>query len=222
MPRKSRTATGHSTEEPRVGALARAGFVRVPDNAARRYIDPRGREVSYREAFRRATGTTLERASRTGKFRNTTTAVLKEIRDAAREGRLSTARLVDAAAERRLARRSVKSLMRGHTFKSATARGVSTAATEGVSSVERRSLVGRLLAVLHAGESGAGFRRKKGETREAYRIRTIGFTNERRFLKERNPSKYRRLFGPTSPKARLLVAMGRREANATYDVGETP
>lgn len=207
----------------RKGRLAAAGFRRVPNEPARRYIDPRGREVSYREAFRRATHRSLEAASRAhaGKYERTT-SVAKDIRTAAREGRLSSLKLLTPREERRLARRSIKSLMRGHTFKSALARGTSTARTEGRSTVERRTSYGRLLGVLHEGESGRGFRRRKGESRERFRVRLAAWNDERRALRLNNPKKYRRLFGANSRKARLLVAMGRREASATYDVGETP
>lgn len=206
----------------RVGKLRRKGFVLV-DAVRRRYRDPKGKVVSYRQAFRRATGRTLEVASEAhkGKFSRTTT-VAKEMRDAAREGRLSDARLLSVEEERRLGRRSVKSLMRGHTFRSALARGASSARREGISSVERRSAFGRLLAVLQAGESGTGFRRRKGETREQFRVRTVAWESERQRLRASNPTRYKRLFGAKSRKARLLVAMGRRDAGATYDVGETP
>ena len=207
----------------RVGKLAAKGFA-LTDREHRRYTDRQGREVSYREAFLRATGRSLEKASaaHAGKFTRTTT-VAKEIRTAARDGLLSKAKLLSASEERRLRERTLKSLMRGHTFGSALSRGTSSAKTEGISSVERRSAFGKLLGILHEGESGGGLvRRRPKETRASFENRRRLFETQRQRLRTSNPREYRRLFGATSRKAKLLVAMGRREANATYDVGETP
>lgn len=202
-------------KEKTVGKLKAAGYV-LTDKVRRRYTKG-GREVSYRTAFLKATGRSLEKASaaHAGKYK-ATTRVAKEIRDAARLGHLSDAKLISKAQERRLGERTIKSLMRGHTFKSALRRGLSAAKSEAEHpSVERRSVFGRLLGTLHEGESGSGFRRPQ-------RYGGLPQLDERLYLKRHHPQKYRRLFGANSRKAKLLVAMGRRSAEATYDVGETP
>lgn len=199
-------------DRKRRGRLAEAGF-RATGAAARRYIDTEGRvgrrgaEVSYRAAFASATGTTLEKASRKGKFNRTLDAA-RRIRDAAADGKLSAAKVLTEPQERRLADRTLKSLMRGHTFKSALSRGTSYAKGGDVPPVERRTTYGKLLAVLHDDVShpfGAP------ESDRVYRRRAV-----------LSPRAYARRFGPSSKKAKLLVAMGLRDADAQYDVGETP
>jgi len=190
------------------GRLAAKGFLRIPDRPERRYRDPQGRDVSYREAFERATGRTLEAASRKGKFERTL-SVARRIRDAAADGELSRLKVLDVDREKLLGHRTLKSLMRGHTFRSALARGTAYGRAGIGAPVERRTTYGKLLAVLHDDIPHRG-----PSQSEADRV-----LERREFL---SPASYRRRFGPDSRKAHLLVAMGLRDPDARYDVGETP
>lgn len=208
----------------REGKLAAAGF-RSSGKKARRYIDtegrlgPKGREVSYRAAFQKSTGRSLEKAvHEKGKFRRTLDTA-HAIRDAAERHDLSKLKVVTVAEERRLLRSSVKTLMRGHSFKSSLRRGISAERRGEPSPIERRTPYGKLLAVLHddirmpPAISATG---KLGWLKEHERV-----AFRRRYYGGRTKA-YLRRFGPNSRKAKLLVAMGLRDAGATYDVGETP
>lgn len=169
------------------GRLADAGFLRLPGAAERRYLTTDARELTYRQAFAAARGEPLEAAVKVrGKFRDEH-RVASQVREAARRGELSKARLVSRREERELARATIRALVKGHGKRGQFLPG------EDPIFGERR-----------------GDRRKPVERKTLYSAKILAVLDD---MGDNSPS---------GKKARLLVAMGRRDAGADYDVGETP
>jgi hypothetical protein len=192
----------------RPGKLAEAGFVRVEGRAERRYRDPKGREVSYREAFRRATGRSLERATEerggTGTFRDLF-RLASQVRTAARNGLLSEAGLATPRQEASLAGKTLRQLTRGHGPSAGTKAGLRH------EPIERRSLFSKL--VLQRLEQDVIVERRTDESFAEYmnRVRAARYS-----------ARGQNVVGPNSEKAILLVVLNRRAPEAEYSVGDTP
>jgi hypothetical protein len=192
----------------RKGRLEAKGFERVEGSAARRYIDPSGKEVSYREAFRRATGRSLEVATEerggTGSYRELF-RLARQVRTAAQNGLLSDAGLADRRQEQALASKTLRQMTRGHGESTAT-----KAALRG-REPERTSLFSRL--VLQRLQADIVVERRSDESFSEYmnRVRAARYSKAGQAI-----------VGPTSDKAKLLVVLNRRAPEAEYSVGDTP
>lgn len=190
------------------GKLAAAGFERVADDPRRRYLDLDGKEVSYREAFRRATGRSLERATEerggVGEYRELF-RLASQVRTAARNGLLSEAALASPSQERALAGKTLRQMTRGHGESSATKRALRG------DEPERRSLFSKL--VLQRLQADVSTERRPEESFAEY---------VRRVQVARYSRKGQNIVGPNSEKALLLVVLGRRAPEADYNVGDTP
>lgn len=214
----ARRAVALRAEEARVGWTPLGG-------TSRRWRDPKGKVVSYRTFFERTTGRSLEEAVRerhpeiapelarrgkSGKF-DAETRTASQIRQAARDGKLSADEILTHQQERALASKGLRQMLKGHYLSEATKAGVSG------EEPERRTLYGRLVAMLQkstvpkpkereymAPESAT--RKEKLQARDAYRKARDAWEEEN---------------GPYSKKADLLRAMGRK-TDFEYAVGETP
>lgn len=183
-----------------VGRIRAAGFVQITgDEAGRRYRSPDGREVSYRQAFKEARGETLEAAVKNPGAFSDELRIAERVRFLARNGLLSETTAVTKADERKLSRMTLRQITKGHYESGATARAM---AGRGV----KQDVYER--AVLQVLRQEPNYSPLPGED---------GPATERRIEKERS-----RINSPTGDKANLLVALGFRDADADYDVGETP
>lgn len=202
--------------EPR-GRLEAAGFKLVPGTSEknRRYVPPGGGPtVSYRQAFKAARGETLEAAvhgggftpsgkptGRSGKFQ-AEYRTYSQIREAARNGQLAgtvdiDGRYVSKRQEAALARSAFRPTVKGHYLAQATREGI-----EG-QHPPHETFYSRLLSVLHAED-----RRNEDGFRVDANGKVLG----------RNEG----MNAAHGAKALLLVAMGRRDPDAEYAVGDTP
>lgn len=188
-----------------VGRIRAAGYVQIKESGDRRhYRTPDGREVSYRQAFKEVRGKSFERAVKDGgKFRGEIRLVA-QARAAAREGLLSEFGIASKADERRIARATIKELVKGQvpvgehpddTKRRSPHRPKRTDAGEAL----KRSVLATL---------SKDVRRREGESVEA-------------FLKRKRGERAQAVIGADSKKARLLVALGRRSPEADWDVGDS-
>lgn len=98
---------------PRADKLRAAGYERLP-GSARHYRSPQGEIVSYRKAFQAVRGVSLEGASKhEGKFRSSY-HLADQTRQAARLGNLSGHKLLTKTEEAKLAKMSLKDMIRGN------------------------------------------------------------------------------------------------------------
>lgn len=188
---------------PKNDAISRAGLVRVP-GPLKHYRDSSGKEYSYRSAFQKAHGKSLEAATaqrNPGKFRDEL-RVAERVRFLAKQGLLSKDGITDQREERQIARSTLRQLTKGHYATTTVGDFERTGKKPERSTPYSR----RILGVLHAeptsieaapNESGAS-------------------------LEARQRAENQRVNGPASEKANLLVALGFRDPSADYDVGETP
>jgi hypothetical protein len=184
---------------PPRGRLQAAGYVPIP-GTSRHYRSPSGKEVSYRQAFAAARGESLEAAVKDrGKFAREL-RLAEQVRELARTGELVGRGLVSPRQERTLATKTLRQLTRGHYSSEATKAGLAH-------TLERRTVYSKaVLAILNARPEPVVARPNESGASIEARVRAEEL----------------RVNGPNSPKALLLVALGRRQAGADYDVGDSP
>lgn len=141
----------------RPGRLAAAGFVRLP-GPERHYRRGR-REYSYRAAFHLARGDTFETATKVrGKFADEF-RLARQVREAARAGKLSDAKVMSTDEEVRIASTPLRRLWAGHAKREQFELGGGRR-KEGEAPPERRTDYSRrVLAVL----DDPGGNRRKGK-----------------------------------------------------------
>ncbi len=218
------------TDDKKPGALAQAGFRRdARSKTARRQIDsrgvlgPKGAIVSYRAAFRAATGRTLEQASKiVGKYPEYADA--RDIREAARAHQFVAMNVIDEKEERRIARLSLKQMIKGSTGRGGGLSGFFPGIfSEGRITDERRGPKPNPFDYPSGPEGGKMYHAalaawKNGRPdRIAYPDGPKGGA-----AFEKDYAAWRAANGPQSLKARFLVAIGRRTGDEEYAVGETP
>ncbi|MCI4320522.1 MAG: hypothetical protein L3K23_10425 [Thermoplasmata archaeon] len=182
------------------GRLAAAGFERVGPENLRHYRNVRtGEEVSYRRAFREARGQSLESAVRIhGKF-TSELRLAERTRFLAREGLLVEAGVASRKDEREIARSTLRQLTKGHYQTTVQRSGKKPERTTAYARVVLSRLEERPTVPTKVPPG------TRGEDVEA------AIEAERK-----------RINSPTGDKANLLIALGFRDADADYDVGETP
>lgn len=193
-----------------VGKLKAAGFERVRSSGERRrYIDPQGRNVSYWEAFKRATGRTLAEAVVTPRKFNKELSTARDIRRAARDGKLVELKILTPRQQESVAGQTLRTLTRGHYMSSATSKGMLRYYGHDVKPVERRTTYAKLLEMLQTESVAKPDRGQFAPGRDgmlAWRREFIRWTDAN---------------SPYGKKADLLRAMGRK-TDYEYNVGETP
>lgn len=177
---------------PRKDLLRDAGYIRLPGDA-RRYLSPKGKEVSYRAAFKAARGISLEEAIKVpNKFRPSY-RLAEQTRNAALLGYLSKTRPV-----------------KNNSGKWENRRVISVKDEKKIAKMSLKEIAkGNYIIESHDSKTGRWVKPKRETPPNPI------FEKIARILRSKDNS-------PDGAKARYLVAIGRRRPDADYDVGDTP